>query len=202
MKRIFGLLGVVVSCCMYASAYGAMESEDLPLGSNMPAFDLKEAGGTSYSNESFADARAVVLVITCNHCPYAQASWPALTSLQDEFSDRNVQFVAINPNDSEMFPEDSFEKMESYKEKYAINFPYLRDETQELAATLGAVCTPDIFVYDSDHKLYYHGRINDSWNDPSNVTEESLKKALVALLNGEAPPEEQKPSFGCSIKWK
>lgn len=111
-----------------------------------------------------------------------------------------MQFIAINSNDDISYPEDSFEDMK--EERYNYPFPYLKDDSQEVARVFGAVCTPDIFVYDSDQKLVYRGRIDDNWQDETAVTSEDLRDAIEALIDGEKPSTKQPPSMGCSIKWK
>ena len=110
--------------------------------------------------------------------------------------------MAINPNDENQYPEDSFDEMKKRITDWKINFPYLRDETQEIARAYKAACTPDIFVYDDKRKLYYHGRINDNWQYPNQVKSEDLKDAINNLISGNPPPQPQYPSLGCSIKWK
>ena len=180
----------------------AVESFSIPVGSNIIPFDLPATDGNNYSVESFKDEKALVVVFSCNHCPYAKAAWPLLIKLADELKDKGVAFVAINPNDETQYPEDSFEEMKKKVPEWNVNFPYLRDESQETARAYKAACTPDVFVYDKDRKLYYHGRINDNWQNPENVTKEELKDALNSLLAGDSPPQSQSPSLGCSIKWK
>ena len=178
------------------------ESSPVEIGSFAPDFDLPATDGKNYSLDSFKDSKALVVIFTCNHCPYARAAWPLLIKLAGEFKDRSVAFVAINPNDEIQYPEDSFEVMKQKVKDWQINFPYLRDETQKVARTYGAVCTPDIYVYDQNRKLYYHGRINDNWQEPEKVTKEELREALNSLIASQPPPENQHPSIGCSIKWK
>ena len=178
------------------------ESRPIELQGKAPDFNLPGTDGKSYSLSSFSDAKILVVIFSCNHCPYAKAAWPLLIKLAYEFGDQNVAFVAINPNDEIQYPEDSFEMMKQKVNDWRINFSYLRDESQIVARAYGALCTPDLFVYDKSRKLYYHGRINDSWQDKDKVTQEDLKDALEALLAGKPPPSDQKPSMGCSIKWK
>ncbi|OGD95188.1 hypothetical protein A3F02_03345 [Candidatus Curtissbacteria bacterium RIFCSPHIGHO2_12_FULL_38_9b] len=178
------------------------ESEQVTQGTAAPNFDLPATDGQNYTLASFADAKALVVAFTCNHCPYAKAAWPLLISLANYFKPKNIAFVGINPNDETHYPEDSFEQMKKMVPKWHINFPYLRDESQKIAKAYGAVCTPDIFVYDQNRNLYYHGRINDNWQEPNKVTKEELKNALTYLLAGNPPPKDQNPSIGCSIKWK
>lgn len=174
----------------------------LPLGEKAPDFNLPATDGKNYSLGSFAKAGALVVVFTCNHCPYAKAAWPLLIKLVDEYGDKGVAFVGINPNDENQYSEDSFEGMCEKVSEWGINFPYLRDESQKVARSYQAQCTPDIYVFDGDRKLYYHGRINDNWQEPQKATREELKEALEDLLAGKKPPEIQNPSMGCSIKWK
>lgn len=190
----------------------AVSSLKLLLGTKAPDFDLPATDGRNYSLASFADARSLVVVFTCNHCPYAQAAWPLLVKLADEYRNKGIAFVGINPNDEAQYPEDSFEVMKQKVGEWDINFPYLRDESQEVARYYQAQCTPDIYVFGADRKLYYHGRINDNWPPVTKVmggwqestkrpTREELKEALDDLLAGKPPPKAQNPSIGCSIKW-
>lgn len=169
-------------------------------GTSAPDFSLPGTDNQTYSLQDFADADVLVVVFTCNHCPYAQASRPVLIDLHNAYSERSVQFVAINPNDEAAYPLDSLVHMQ--EERYEYPFPYLRDASQEAALAYGAVCTPDLFVYDRERKLVYHGRINDNWQHPDEVTRHELREALDALLAGNAPAPDQHPSMGCSLKWR
>jgi len=180
----------------------AVESFSIPVGSNIIPFDLPATDGKNYSVESFKDTKALVVIFSCNHCPYAKAAWPLLIKMAGEFKDNGVSFVAINPNDENQYPEDSFEEMKKKVLEWNINFPYLCDQSQEVAKAYKAACTPDVFVYDKNRILYYHGRINDNWQNPEQVKSEDLKDSLNSLLVGNPPPEPQYPSLGCSIKWK
>jgi hypothetical protein len=141
-------------------------------------------------------------VFTCNHCPYAIASEDRLIALQNDYGSRGVQFVAINPNDAENYPADSFEQMKVRAAEKDFNFPYLRDESQKVARAYDAACTPDIFVFDRDRKLLYNGRIDDNWQQPDQVTRQDLREVLDAALEGRTVDFEHVPSMGCSIKWK
>ena len=169
------------------------------LGSAMPVFNLPGTDGKNYTPRNSQKAKALVVFFTCNHCPYAQAAKPQLEALAKEYNNQSIQFVAINSNDETEYAEDSFEKMREGKFNYP--FPYLRDESQEVAKNFGAVCTPDIFVYDNERKLAYRGWINDNWQEPEKATTHDLKDAIEQLLKGEKPSTEQSPSMGCSIKW-
>lgn len=179
-----------------------LESLQVPLGSAAHRFSLPGIDGKEYSLEDFKGHKAFVIVFMCNHCPYVQGVIQRLISLQKKFKDDNIVFIGINANESENYPEDGFEKMSEYADKWGLNFIYLRDESQEVAKEYKAQCTPDIFVYDKDLKLAYHGRIDDNWQNENEVTAHELKDALTALVNNKKPNEKQNPSMGCSIKWK
>ncbi|MFH0776264.1 MAG: thioredoxin family protein [Patescibacteria group bacterium] len=162
-------------------------------------FDLLGADGRNYTLADFAKAKVLVVIFMCNHCPYVLAVLERLNKLAAGFAAQGVQFVGINSNDSTDYPDDSFEKMKDLP----VKFPYLHDESQMIATKYHAVCTPDIFVYDAERKLKYHGRIDDNWQKPAEVQKEDLKNALEKILAGEdIPREAQIPSMGCSIKWK
>ena len=141
-----------------------------------------------YDINDFDDKKVLVIIFMCNHCPYVQKIWPDLTELADR-TDIEVQFIGINANSNPNYPEDSFEKMKEYAIRMGQNFPYLYDENQEVAKEYGAVCTPDFFVFDQRRNLAYRGNYN------------GLEAAIVALLDGNNPSKDQKPSIGCSIKW-
>src|SRR3989338_10024126 len=123
------------------------ESQKAKIGSSAPDFNLPSTNGQNYSLDSFQDAKALVIIFTCNHCPYAKAAWPLLIKLANEFKDKGIAFVAINPNDENQYPEDSFFEMKKRVPEWNINFPYLRDESQEIAKTYKDACTPDVFFY-------------------------------------------------------
>ena len=176
------------------------ESTMVKLGSVAPYFNLPDTFGKNLSIEDF-DSELLVIVFTCNHCPYAKAVEDRLIKLGKEYKN-DVDFVLISSNDSENYPEDSPKKMAERHAEKGYPFPYLFDETQEVAKTYSAVCTPDIFLYNGDRKLEYRGRIDDNWQNPEQVEREELKMAIEAVLNGKTVDFEQKPSMGCNIKWK
>ncbi|MBD3156948.1 redoxin domain-containing protein [Candidatus Peregrinibacteria bacterium] len=178
-----------------------LESTDVPLQSKAPSFDLPGIDGKQYTLDDFNDKKAIVIIFMCNHCPYVQGVIQRLIALQEKYKKDNVQFIGINANESENYPEDSMEKMKQYAKKWGLNFPYLRDKTQKVAKEYDAQCTPDIFVYNTENKLVYHGRIDDNWQEEENVTSHDLDNALNALINNKTPKEKQYPSMGCSIKW-
>lgn len=181
----------------------AVESSvTIPLGTPIFPFNLPSVDGQNYSPDSFKDAKVLVVVFSCNHCPYAKAAWPLLIDLYKKFKDQAVSFVAINPNDEVAYPEDDFETMKTKAKEWGIPFPYLRDESQEIARQYDARCTPDIYVYDKERNLVYRGRINDNWQEPAKVTKHDLADAIESVLKGKQPAQPQFPSMGCSIKWK
>ncbi len=174
----------------------------LPLGSPMPKFELKDAFGNLYASHELKGARGVLVFFTCNHCPYAQAVWPRIIRLASFGEKQGIHTVAINPNIHPDYPEDAPEAMETFISTMGFSFPYLVDESQEVAKAFQAQCTPDLYLYDSSGSLRYHGRIDDNWKDETKVTREELKEALVKLSKGEEISPFQKPSMGCSIKWR
>ena len=178
------------------------ESSDRPLGSPCPDFRLRSVDGRTYARDDFRDQTALVVMFICNHCPYVQAVEDRIVALAREYGPRGVQLVGICSNDPTDYPDDRPEKLlQRWREK-GYGFPYLLDETQQVARAFGAVCTPDIYVFDRDRRLAYHGRIDDSWQQPAKVTRRELAAALDAILAGKKPPQEQVASIGCSIKWR
>ncbi len=125
-----------------------------------------------------------------------------LIKLQSDYAEKGVQLIGINSNESDNYPEDSFENMKKAVEEYGMNFTYLYDELQEVARAYQAQCTPDIYVFNQDRQLAYHGRLDDSWSEPEKVQKQDLQEALDIVLNGNLVIDEQLPSMGCSIKWK
>ena len=182
------------------------ESEtELEAGDRAPSFELEGVGGETYSLESFADDEALLVVFTCNHCPYAEAKFDLLNELAADYDD--VSVVGINPNDEVEYPEDSFEKMREYVEDGSIAYDaYLRDDTQAVAAAYGAECTPDPFLFDNvdgdgEFRLVYQGRLDDAPNPDDEPTRFHIREAIDAVLAGEDVDLEWVPSRGCSIKW-
>jgi len=181
-----------------------LHSESLPLGWEAPDFKLLGIDEKQYSLADFQNKKGLLVIFTCNHCPYAQAAWPLTLNLYQKYGEQ-VDFVAINSNESDNYPEDSYANMQELAQEMQLSFPYLHDETQTIAKAYQAQCTPDIYLFElkgGKFKLYYHGRINDNWQEPEKVTENSLAEALQGLIAGETAPAESAPSMGCSIKWK
>ena len=179
-----------------------MYSNIQPLRSSAKSFNLLGTDDRLYSLDSFSEKKVLVIVFMCNHCPYVKAILQRLIDLQNGWIGQGVQFVGINPNDTEKYPDDSMENMKQIVREKKIPFPYLLDETQEVAKAYAAVCTPDIFVYGSERKLLYQGRVDDSWQHPEKVTRQDLKEAITLIVNDKKVDENQIASMGCSIKWK
>jgi len=182
-----------------------LESVLIPLGTKMPAFELKDPEGKSFKSDDLYPkdkGRGLLVAFTCNHCPYAIAVWPRLVRLAQYATGMRVKTVAINPNIHPEFPEDSPENMKKKIEELGIDFPYLVDETQGIAKSFKAQCTPDIYLFNQNQELVYHGRIDDNWQDEAKVAREELKEALNNHAAGIPIDKDQKPSMGCSIKWQ
>lgn len=175
----------------------------LPLGAQAPQFRLPDTEGRLVGLENFAGAPALLVIFMCNHCPYVKHIADKLAELAREYQSRGVAVVGINSNDIEHFPEDAPEKMREEVQLRGYSFPYLFDESQEVAKAYRAACTPDFYLFDKERRLVYRGQMDDS--RPGNdvpVTGSDLTAAIDALLAGRPPAEQQKPSLGCNIKWK
>lgn len=178
-----------------------METNNPQIGSSAHHFNLPGIDGNVHSLKSFNEKEILVLIFSCNHCPYVKAYEDRIIKLQSDYTDK-VQVVAINSNDAVKYPEDSFEEMKVRSDEKNFNFPYLRDEDQSIAKAYSATHTPEIFVYDKDRKLAYHGKIDDNWKEPENATEHYLKNALDELIKGVEVSVPETFSIGCTIKWK
>ena len=175
----------------------------VPLGTPAPDFRLADASGKVFSRDDFRSAPALLVMFICNHCPYVKHVAAGMAGLARDYQARGVAVVAINSNDYRAFPDDAPEKMAEEVRLRGYTFPYLVDETQEVAGAYGAVCTPDFFLFDKERKLVYRGQMDSS--RPGNqvpVTGKDLRAALEAVLAGEPVAAEQRPSLGCNIKWK
>lgn len=171
-------------------------------GEICPDFSLNDVFGKTVALKDFESSKALCVMFICNHCPYVKAVEDRLVALANNFDSKLVQFVAICSNDSKDHREDAPEnlKVRALEKKYP--FPYLVDEEQSVAKDFGAVCTPDFFLYDQNKKLFYRGRLDDSWKNPAQVTSQELKNAIQNILDLKPAPKEIFPSMGCSIKWK
>jgi peroxiredoxin len=173
----------------------------LAQGGKAPDFlDLQGADGDRYSLHSFDDKPVLVVMFTCNHCPYVISYEDRMIAIQRDYAEKGVQLVAINANDEKSYPEDSYPEMVKRAEAKGFNFPYLRDPNQDVAEAYEAVCTPHVFAFDKDRKLRYRGRIDDS-RDPLHVKSQDLRNAIDDMLSGRSVKEPETRPFGCSIKW-
>jgi peroxiredoxin len=175
----------------------------LPIGAKAPEFQLPDPFRRVWSLADFEGAPALLVAFICNHCPFVKHVRAGFAQLAREYQERGVGVVGISSNDFEAYPDDSPEAMAKEIRSAGYTFPYLVDESQEVAREYRAACTPDFFVFDKAHELAYRGQMDGS--RPENgvpVTGEDLRRALDAVLEGRAVPAEQRPSLGCNIKWK
>ena len=179
-----------------------VESIKIASGTVMPDFELKDPYGKIYKGSQVYGKKGLLVAFTCNHCPYAQAIWPRLIQLAQEASKLGVNTVGINPNIHPGYPDDAPERMKEKIKEWGIGFPYLVDETQQTAQAFRAQCTPDIYLFNKERKLVYHGRIDDNWKEEDKVTREELKEAMNNMAAGRPIDSKQMPSMGCSIKWR
>jgi len=178
------------------------ESTMLSLGTKAPDFSLVNVDGRTVSLTDFADAPALLVMFICNHCPFVKHIADALAQFTAEQLTKGVAVVGINSNDAAGYPADSPEQMVREAEERGYQFPYLYDETQEVAKAYRAACTPDFFLFDRDRRLVYRGQFDDSRPDSGiPVTGRDLRAAIEAVLAGKKPSENQRPSIGCNIKW-
>jgi peroxiredoxin len=175
----------------------------LALGTTMPPFLLPNVDGRLLSDADLRSADAVLVAFFCNHCPFVKHIRDAFVRFATEYQPRGLAVVAINSNDAEAYPEDSPAAMKTEAAAHGFTFPYLYDETQQIARDFHAACTPDLYLFDKDRRLVYRGEFDDS--RPGNdvpLTGNELRAAVDALLAGRPIPSPQKPSIGCNIKWK
>jgi peroxiredoxin len=173
-----------------------------PLGSALPAFDLPDGNGARYGNKNLMGAKGLFIIFICNHCPYVKHINAALAPLGREFAALGVGMAAISSNDAQNHPEDAPDKMAAQAKALGYTFPYLYDETQEVARAFDAVCTPDLFLFDAAGKLVYRGQFDASRPGKGKADAADIRRAVKALADGAPPLSEQVPSVGCSIKWK
>ena len=175
----------------------------LPLGSKAPDFRLWEPGGSMVSLDDFQDAPALLVMFICNHCPYVKHVRHELAKLGADCQAKGVAVVAINSNDADAYPEDNPDNMAREKEEFGYTFPYLYDESQEVARAYQAACTPDFYLFDASRSLVYRGQLDGSRpGNPIHVDGKDLRKALDLVLEGQRIPPEQRASMGCNIKWR
>ncbi len=179
-----------------------MTSQQLHIGDFLPAFSsIRGVDEKHYSNSDFTSS-ILVIVFSCNHCPYVQAYEERMIALQREYLSKGVQLVAISSNESKNYPEDSFEHMVKRSNEKGFNFLYLHDEMQSVAESFGATHTPQFFVFDKERKLCYSGKMDDNWKEPQFVKDRYVKDAIEALLAGKEVAVKETFSIGCTIKWR
>jgi len=176
-------------------------STTLALGANMPHFILPDTNGQMVNSETI-DSDVLVVIFTCNHCPYAQAYEDRFVAMANTFKNDSVQLVLISSNDATDYPEDSFEAMQQKAQQQGYTFPYCYDESQEVAHSFGALCTPHCFVFNQQRALAYKGRVDDNWRDTNAVEDASLQNAITDIVAGNTPTNPEVNAIGCSIKWK
>ncbi len=174
----------------------------LELGTTLPPFQLPDLEGNTVSSDSL-EGKPTLVIFLCNHCPYVKHVISKLSELVKSYQARGINVVGISSNDINNYPQDAPDKMKEFAAEHSFTFPYLFDESQEVAKAYRAACTPDFFLFDADHKLVYRGQMDDSRPDTDiPVTGKDLTNAVDKLLVGEPIPERQIPSVGCNIKWK
>jgi len=178
-----------------------VKSADIEIGKKLEHFNLKDAFENEFDSKKSFGKGGMIIAIMCNHCPYSNAIWNRLEEVVEFAKKLDINAVAINPNIHPNYPEDSPAHMRDKVEEFKLSFPYLVDEEQKVSKSLGAVCTPDIFLFDSNGSLYYHGRIDDNWHDARSVQDEDLREAIISLFGNQPAPKKQMHSQGCSIKW-
>jgi len=175
-------------------------SNDLPLGTPAPAFSLPDVAGKTHTLADFSGP--ILVVFICNHCPFVKHLKKEFAQFAREYTAKGLGVIAICSNDEKEYPEDSLANMGKDAKTFGYVFPYIQDRSQSVARAYRAACTPDFFLYDRDHKLFYHGQFDDSRpNNGKPVTGADLRAAADAVLKGDQPPAKQTPSIGCNIKW-
>jgi thiol-disulfide isomerase/thioredoxin len=179
-----------------------MTTNTLSISSKLPSFNLKGIDGNFYSPDSFPSATALIVIFSCNHCPYVQAYEGRMIEIQKKYGEKGIQVIAINSNDDVSYPDDSFENMKLRAREQNFNFLYLRDDDQSIAKLFDATHTPEIFLFNKNNELVYHGKIDDNWQEPQKVVNHYLEDALNELLENKGISVPETYSIGCTIKWK
>jgi peroxiredoxin len=178
-----------------------MATEKLKLGSLMPAFELISVKGKKLNADDFKETKLMLVIFSCNHCPYVQAYEERIIKITSDFNNELV-VIAINSNDEKNYPEDSLDNMKLRAEEKGFNFHYLRDADQEVAKAFGATHTPEVFLFNEKRELVFHGKIDDNWQDESRVNSKYLRDAINELLSGKEISVPETFTIGCTIKWK
>lgn len=206
MKRTFilivGLMAVVAVLFMNASEPAA----GYGVGDYAEDFKLPNTDGKMVSMADYNNAKGFIVVFTCNTCPYAKAYESRIIDLDKKYASQGFPVIAINPNDVKQQPEDSMDEMKKRANSQGYTFPYLRDDSQQVAKAFGATKTPHVYVLNKEgggkYKVEYIGAIDDSPNDPTDVSETYVEDAINAIKAGKKPPVAEKRAIGCTIKWK
>lgn len=173
----------------------------IAIGSTIPQFNLPATDGGSYGPADLT-GQALVIMFWCNHCPYVIPNQDRVIAMQSEYQAQGVRFAAICANNADTHPADSFENMQARATEKGYNFPYLHDESQMVARAFGAQRTPEVFLFDTNGVLRYHGRIDDNHEDAGKARSHDLRNAINAVLAGNSPDPAETGAYGCSIKWK
>ena len=177
-------------------------SSTVEIGSPAPDFELPSTAGETVSLTDFAGRPALLVAFICNHCPYVRHVESELARVAADYAGQGLATVAISANDITTHPEDAPEQMAQQRTRAGFAFPYLYDESQDVARAYGAVCTPDLYLFDAGTRLVYHGQFDDTRPGRGTASGSDLRAAIEATLAGQSPSAEQQPSVGCSIKWK
>ncbi len=200
MKKLFLFLVTVLSISSYTVAADAYT-----IGSSVADFKLKNIDGKEVSMSDYPDAKGFIITFTCNHCPYAKAYEDRIIALNKKYAGKGYPVIAINPNDAEQYPEDNYDNMKVRAKEKNFTFPYLVDETQEIAKLFGAIKTPHIYIVQKEGKsltVKYIGAIDDNWENPEIVNQKYVEDAVNALLANKPVEVKTTKAIGCSIKWK
>jgi len=197
----FGISVILLFVVQIDFFMAKMESViSLKTGDSAPEFNLKGIDDQMHSLNDYSK-KGLLVIFMCNHCPFVKAKIEAIKELHDKFKD-DISIVGINSNDSVKYPDDDFDSMKTVAKEKGLEIDYLVDETQEIAKKYGAVCTPDPFLFDSEKKLIFHGRIDDAMNPEAEVSEKVMINNIQKFLEGQKIEKDFDPSIGCSIKWK
>jgi len=202
MKKSIGLL--LLTSLVFAGLL-SFTSTGYKIGDNVSDFTLKNVDGKMISLSSYKDSKGIIVIFTCNHCPYAKAYEKRILDLQKTYSSKGFPVVAINSNDAVKAPADSYDKMVSYSKEKGFTFPYLHDADQSVAKAFGAMRTPHVFLLkrnDKSFEVAYIGAIDDNTEDAGAVTKKYVEDALMAIAKGEKPAITETKAIGCTIKWK
>ncbi len=177
--------------------------DPIKINSVLPNFtNLKSTDGKTYGSDSFKDDPYMLVIFSCNHCPYVKAYEDRIIDFVNEYKEKGLATLYINSNEDQNYPEDSFDEMVKRANEKNFPFPYVRDEDQSVAKAFDATHTPEFFLFDKERRLRYNGRFDDNWREPDKVTRKYLKEAMDSLLEGKDVAEPEVHSIGCTIKWR